>query len=190
MRMFSFALVCLLLAALSASAHAHAVKLWATVEGDRVKVWGFFGAGGGNAQGAKIIVTEPDGTPVAEGVTNSDGLFFFKPARKGDLLIKIDAGMGHCAEYTLGANEMEGLDMAATAAEGAEANQTPSASEESAAILKKINARLAGIEKKMNKLLQPDDATRWRDIIAGVGYILGLAGITMYFMARMKRRGQ
>ena len=174
MRMLSFALACLLPAAFSASAHAHAVKLWATVEGDR----------------AKVIVTEPDGTPVAEGVTNSDGLFFFTPARKADLLIKIDAGMGHCAEYTLGADELEGLDMAATAAEGTEVNQTPPASKESVAILKKMNARLAGIEKKLNRLLQPDDATRWQDIIAGVGYILGLAGITMYFMAGRKRRGQ
>ncbi len=189
MKTLSFLSACVLLLAAAGTARAHSVRVWAAVEGDSVRVRGFF-RGGGSAQGAQIIVTDPGGTTVAEGVTNAEGLFFFKPARKTDLLIKIDAGMGHCAEYTLGADELEGLDMAATPVEGAEANQTPSASKESVAILKKMNARLASMEKKLNELLQPDEGAHWRDIIAGIGYILGLTGITMYFMGRARRRGQ
>ena len=188
MKTLSFLSACVLLLAAAGTARAHSVRVWAAIEGEQVKVWGYFG--GGSAQGAQIIVTDPGGTTVAEGVTNAEGLFFFKPARKTDLLIKIDAGMGHCAEYTLGADELEGLDMAATPVEGAEANQTPSASKESVAILKKMNTRLASMEKKLNELLQPDEGAQWQDIIAGIGYILGLTGITMYFMGRARRREQ
>jgi nickel transport protein len=179
-------------------AMAHKVLLTAYVEGDTVFVEGGF-SDGTPCKNARIEVFDPSGKKLLEGKTNEDGEFSFKPSQKADLKLVLNAGMGHRGEYTVPADELQGVvvgDQATTTeampAPTAETQKPQGISEAAAQIdpkeIESIVDRV--IQKRLRPLTQLIAKSQRNtgfsptEIFGGIGYILGLMGIAMYFRYR------
>jgi nickel transport protein len=168
------------------------------VEGDTVFVEGGF-SDGTPCKNARIEVFDPSGKKLLEGKTNEDGEFSFKPSQKADLKLVLNAGMGHRGEYTVPADELQGVvvgDQATTTeampAPTAETQKPQGISEAAAQIdpkeIESIVDRV--IQKRLRPLTQLIAKSQRNtgfsptEIFGGIGYILGLMGIAMYFRYR------
>ncbi len=192
------------------SAYAHKVNIFAWVEGDTVYTQSKF-SGGKGAQGGEVSVFDDKNNLLLEGETNEQGEFSFKIPQKTALHIVLDATMGHANYWdipleeileALGeapAPEVEGsapTDQSDTGAQAAP--ETASAVPESTMpaaglpgitlvdIKKTIEQALDTRLKPMNRMLveSTDHKPTVNDIVGGIGYILGLAGVGMYFHYR------
>lgn len=184
------------------SAAAHRVNVFAWVEGDTIHVEGKFG-GGKSVKAGKILVTDTQGHALLSGLTNDHGEFSFKVPQRTDLKIILSAGQGHQGEWTIRAAEMPELPAAAAGA-AKDPKSMPSASKENdaASPADGMAAANTGINREeleaiiatvMDRKLKPiikmlADAQQkgpsLRDILAGIGYIFGLAGIAAYIHRR------
>ena len=177
---------------------AHKVLLAAYVEGDTVFVESGF-SDGTPCKNARIEVFDPSGNKLLEGKTNENGDFSFKPPQKTDLKLVLNAGMGHRGEYMVPADELQDIvvgDQATRAkampAPTAETRKPRDASETVARIdpkeIEVIVDRV--IQKRLRPLIQLVAKSQRKtgfsptEIFGGIGYILGLMGIGMYFRYR------
>jgi nickel transport protein len=155
----------------------------------------------------KIVVVDPEGNELLSGVTNDQGEFAFKVPKHTDLKIILSAGQGHQAEWTIPATEIaqtppataressaakpassEALKMRPAASPSAETRLTTPPVD-----LKDLEAL---IESTLDKKLRPitkmlvdaqDRGPSVKDILGGIGYILGLVGIAVYVHSRKKK---
>ena len=179
-------------------ADAHRVTVFAWVEGDTVHVESKF-PGGKKVQEGRVLVYDSEGSLFLEGVTDEQGTFQFQVPRKSALKIVLEAGMGHRAEWTIPAEEIEGAaPEASKAAAGAQestvqekAGSTPATGGAS------VGEMEAAVEKALDKKLQPivrmlaesqHKRPSLSDILGGIGYILGLVGLASYLHYRRKAR--
>lgn len=176
--------------AASAPALAHKVRLFAAADGAEVSGYGYF-SGGDRAQDVSVTA-EAGGRVVFSGLTAADGTFRFTAAVRADHLIKLDAGDGHAASFTLRAAELpESLPETAPSAALETAPAPPVAKAETAP---SDQATLAEtVERAVARQIRPlreqldayEQTTRWRDAVGGIGFIVGLAGLA-YGMASRK----
>jgi nickel transport protein len=188
------------------SALAHRVNVFAWVEGDMIHVESKF-SGGKKVKAGKISVMDPQGVELVSGRTNDQGKFSFKVPKRTDLKIVLTAGQGHRGEWTLRADEIKELP-AGTALEkstekamqpegketisitsmdsGTAAPETAIKPEELVAIIETVlDKKLKPITRMLADLRQ--EGPTLRDIIAGIGYILGLVGVAAYVHSRKKK---
>lgn len=197
-------LVCSLLMAPSA-AWAHKVNVFAYVEGDTVVTESYF-SDGRKCRDSLIEVFDPEGRKLLEGKTDAEGRFSFRPPLRSDLLIRLSAAMGHRAEYTVPATDLpvtitggppsapepvnETIESLSekSGTEPAQGKSTPQqqlAPVDVEALVEHVVARqLAPIRRALE---ESQDRRRISDIVGGIGYIIGLMGVVLYFHAR--RRG-
>ncbi|MCM5551750.1 carboxypeptidase-like regulatory domain-containing protein [Pleomorphomonas sp. NRKKF1] len=174
------ALVCLVL-----PAEAHRLKLFAQVTGDTVAGYGFY-IGGGRPEGAEILVTKPDGTEIARLKTGKDGDFTFTPPTPGRYRLTLAGGDGHFASTDVSTD--------GTPAAPSPTAVTPSTS----AIPADLDARIAkavdaAVARQIGPLMEAYDAAdgrvRFNDLIGGLGWIMGLAGLWAWFRSRRSGHG-
>ena len=203
---FLFSLI-VSIASLSHPAWAHRVNIFAWTEGDTVNVVSNFPSGK-KVQSGHVVVMDMQGHELLSGTTNEEGEFSFKIPRREDIKIVRMAGEGHQAEWTLHASEMEEWNEAKTAPGRMTATEqgktTMTASHPSwedkagpqyprfdvkdieNALEPLLDRKLRPIKKMLIDAQQKGPGVR--DIVAGLGYILGLVGIAAYVQSR-KRRG-
>lgn len=162
------------LCVLSGQVYAHKLNVFAFVEGDAVNVEGYF-SDGILAKNAKVTVTDIEGNLIDEGRADTQGQYQFQATNNADLLIKIDAGLGHIASYQLGSEEVSNK-----APEGESTINTASASS-SADVQKAVAEAVKPLAREIAELKQK---TRMSDIIGGIGYILGILGLFAYLKYR------
>jgi len=182
----------------SGSALAHRVTIFAWLEGDTVYTESKF-SGGRKVKEGRIIVYDQDGNRLLEGDTDKEGKFSFKAPGKTTLKIVLQAGMGHRAEWILSEDEIEGIDGIEI-----EASATDSHTEKG---FDKISRQVPGaaisqedvqqaVEKALDKKLKPiikmladfrTSSPSLKDILGGIGYILGLVGIAAYIHTRKSK---
>lgn len=198
--------ICALVGLLAPSnAWAHKVNVFAYVEGDTVVTESYFNDGR-KCRDSTIEVFDEQGKKLLEGTTDTEGMFSFRPPVRANLLIRLTASMGHGAEYTIQASELPGGAPEDTALE--KASETPPAdiSEEPAAepvetsvqasptmadIERAIDTALARQLKPIRRAIEESkDRQRFSDIVGGIGYIIGLMGLVLYFCSRQLRRRQ
>ncbi|MEP9351358.1 cobalamin biosynthesis protein CbiM [Xanthobacter sp. KR7-225] len=97
----------LVLALAPAPAAAHRLKLFVTVEGDRVSGYAFF-IGGGRPNGAPVAFRDASGRTLGTATTDADGAFAFTPERSETITVVVDAGDGHAAEARVTADRFAG----------------------------------------------------------------------------------
>ena len=196
--------VCTLL--LAGNAHAHRVSVFAWVQGDTVHVESKF-SGGKKVNGGKIVVTDSSGVELLSGKTDNSGEFSFKIPRRTDLKIILEAGMGHRAEWTVPADDMESMAAEEQTPPGKtiakkELETTDTAQhEQHVSIPDQVPAGAdlaeieAVVEKALDKKLKPvmkmltesaENGPTIRDIIGGIGYIIGLIGMAAYLRYRKR----
>ena len=91
--------------AISSTALAHKVNIFAYVEDGVVYTESYFPDGRAVENGA-IEVYDSQGHKLLEGVCDKDGLFSFKVPKKDDLTIVINASMGHKNKFILKKDEI------------------------------------------------------------------------------------
>lgn len=182
--------------------YAHRVIVFAWVEGDTVYTQSKF-SGGKKAKNALVEVYDDSGTKLLQGRTDSEGEFSFIVPRKTTMKIVLKAGMGHQGDWTIPLEELE--DAALNPDEKTEEippmqNQPQKEADRNIertvelsdrefiqqVIEKSLDEKLKPVVNKLNKLSEPDTTPSLTDILAGIGYIIGLVGLATYVHYRRK----
>ena len=183
------------------AAHAHKVTVFAWVEGGRVFTEGKF-SGGKMVKAGKVEVFDDSGNLLLEGRTDDNGTFAFKAPAIADLKIVLTAGMGHQNSWLLSAAELSEGEPTPLATN--EARPEPASLEtprETAPPLagpgltaRDVEAIVARqLEQKIKPLARMVAASQekgptMRDIVGGIGYIIGLVGLGAYVRYRKESR--
>lgn len=175
----------------SAPALAHKVTIFAWVEGDRVFTESKF-SGGRKATRAKVAVFDRAGTQLLEGKTDEKGAFSFRIPKLTDLRIVLNAGTGHRAEWTITESEIRQAGYQEETREVATPRQASNdlglrKDEIRKLIDESLDRRLTPIVKMLAELQTKGPSLT--EVIGGIGYIVGLMGIALYFLSRRKKEG-
>ena len=182
------------------SVSAHRVSIFAWVEGDTVYTESKF-SGGKKVRNAEVVVFDEADNELVEGRTDEDGRFSFKVPRKTGLKVVLKASMGHLAEWTI---PMEDFDQPAVPSEGITEKQPeksakplkigiknetdgvfpPTQPEIERLIELALDRKLAPVIKMLVDL--QDRSPGMREVIGGLGYIIGLVGVALYLANRKK----
>jgi len=183
-----FFLFFLITVILSAPAQAHKVMIFAYEEGDTVYAEGYF-ADGKKAQDSLVEVYGEDGTKLLEGKTDTNGLFSFPVPDTPEIRIVLTASMGHRAECTLKGNGNGKTDAAKK--EGAEliprgekVHVTVDEDRIRAIVTEELDKKIGPLAREV--ALLHERGISLTDVIGGIGYIVGIMGLLMYFKARRK----
>ena len=186
-------------------AFAHKVTIFAWVEGDTIFTQSKF-SGGRKAHNATVVVYDKNGKQLLEGQTDENGEFSFKIPQMTDLKVALKASMGHLAEWTIPVEELAGNEAPSSTpikVKPAAAHMSPEPSTIQAQTASAESATMGLTEKEikeivdasLDKKLKPithmladamDCGPGLTEIIGGVGYILGLVGVALYFTNRRK----
>jgi nickel transport protein len=178
-------------------AHAHRVTIFAWVDGDTVHTQSKFG-GGKLVNNGEINVFDPEGTLLLKGHTDENGEFSFKVPKKTSLRIELNAGLGHQNEWIVHGEEIAGLEQdKLTVLDQLEKSNGFLEAKTDTPVLEGITkedieqAVDQALEKKLKPVMQmlsdlSDPGPGISDILGGIGYIIGLVGIGVYFKNRKK----
>ena len=179
-------------------AWAHRVTVFALVDGDMVHTTSKF-SGGKRVVKGNIVVMDLQGNTLLEGITDENGEFSFKIPKREALKVVLKAGMGHGAEWIIPVEEITG---SPSESEGVSSDQTQAfsgnkAGSESEAFEEVSSDRIqAAVEKALDRRLKPilsmlerihEPKTSLKDILGGIGYIVGLVGIVAYIQSVRKK---
>jgi nickel transport protein len=150
---------------------AHRVEIYAWVEGNRVFTESFY-SGGHKAAQSQIEVFDNNGEKLLTGKTDSQGMFSFQLPKKRGLKIVLRTPEGHRSEFNLKAGEI--------------LVPVPCMSREEikAVIEKVLDEKLEPIQKRLAESQKRGPGIT--EILGGIGYIVGLMGIAIYFSHRKK----
>ena len=169
---------------------AHKVNIFAYVEDGTVYTESYF-PDGKKVSGGLVEVYDSQGNKLLEGKTNKDGYFNFKPSKRDDLKIFINASMGHKSSYTLSVDE---LPKKITTQNLQKIERRKSKNKETFQVdlgqIKNIiddsiDEKLKPIKIEIRKLKQRK--ITFVEVIAGIGYIFGIMGIALYFLNKRKK---
>ncbi len=167
---------------------AHKIHVFAWVSGNTVTVESNFSENKPLLHGKITVKDNTSGAILLQGTGNTKGIFTFTVppearARKTDLLILVTGSEGHQSEWLVPATEylLEDSTQAPVQHAGSISNA------ELQILIKEIVAQeLAPIKRSLaeNRQEKPD----LRDIMAGIGFLLGLAGLVTW-MRNRKAKG-
>jgi nickel transport protein len=209
LRIYHIILIFLIFFTLPPVASAHRVVIFAWIEGDTVFTESQF-ADGKKVVGGQVTVYDLGGNILLDGKTNTNGEFSFKIPQPAGMRIVLAAGMGHQGEWTLSDAEVSGAsDLLKTPIPENPADETVVLSDDmsASASSRTPQPEQAGsfmdekqieqiVERVLDRKLKPvtrmlaqmhHSGPTLSDIFGGIGYILGLMGIAMYFYSRKKR---
>lgn len=196
MRSTRWLLPALLLIAVPASfAFAHRLKAFGFAEGTTIHGSVYF-SGNVAAQGVRIQVFAPDGALLAETTSDDDGRFTITAGHRVDHRIVADSGDGHRAEYVVPADELPpalpgpatSVPSGATPADptaSAVGSVRPSSAETEEMVERAVARQVGPLREQLDAFA---DQVRWRDVLGGLGYILGITGIGCWLIARRNRQ--
>jgi nickel transport protein len=187
-------LLALFLGAMMASpALAHKLKVFATAIGTAVEGRVYF-VGGGAGTGVPVELRNSSGEVVATARTVSpDGRFALTLPYRDDFIVFADAQDGHVGSFALSAARLaETLPARPGAAVAAEPVEAAPAAEPTDAAAVSTAAIETAVARQLAPLLEEIDALRsaigFRDIVGGVGCILGGFGLWAFLAARRSRK--
>ena len=196
-------LLCLAVPLAPTGALAHKVSVYAMVEGDSVRAEAYF-ADGSPCVGAVVAVFDTSGEELASATTDSLGQVAFARLRDDGLKLVVVASMGHRDEFMLTAEELGGRDSedaspasprpqgpAQAGGVGTPAAAGVQVAVPNAALVRQLEAsldrRLAPLETAVRRLVRAQERADLKDAVAGVGFIVGLAGLWAFLSSRRKQ---
>jgi nickel transport protein len=188
-------------------AEAHRLKLFATVVDGTMSGYGFF-VGGGRAGNVDLVVKDAAGAEVARLKTDDTGSFSYRPASPGAYRLALDAGDGHESEVAIDADRFAAGETPAAApvqtpiapevAAPAPPSPPPPPALDAADLARLVAAEVdkaaeRAVARQIRPLLEAYDAAEARirinDILGGLGWIMGLVGISAWILARRRPPG-
>ncbi|HIP38908.1 MAG TPA: hypothetical protein EYG88_05950 [Desulfocapsa sulfexigens] len=164
---------------------AHKIHVFAWVSGDTVTVESSF-SGNRPLIGGKVTVKDnTSGTVLLTGVGDKKGIFTFplpaKVKKKAtDLLIVVAGNEGHQSEWLIPATEY----LSATHVPTPEVPDGMDNAELKKMLEELIRQELAPIKRSLAESRQ--NKPGFRDIMGGIGYLIGLAGLAAWLRNRAK----
>jgi nickel transport protein len=183
-----------LLLALCTSSHAHKVRIFAWEEGDDIVTESKFSGGRAARNVAVSVIDSATGKELLTGTTDSGGLFRFPVPqnRETELEIVVDGGDGHKSSWKhLPAEGSQGMP---APAEAGVAPSTPVKGSQETIDTAQLTILIdEALERKLGPIRRilaenTERTPSLQDIIGGVGYIFGLAGIAAYMRFRKKNK--
>jgi len=194
-RGFSIFLASVLVCAWAGAAFAHKIHVFATADGAEISGSVYF-SGGGEAAGVAVEVLGPEGAPLGRVTTDGDGEFTWRAAFRADHTFSAETPDGHGASYTVSAAELPDSlpPFAGGSSVSVEAAPVQEAASAAAASDGDLAARIELLGKQVREMRRQLDRFQERrslqDILGGVGYIIGVAGVAFYLAARRESRGK
>lgn len=195
-----------LLACFAEDAPAHRANVFAFVDGDAVRVECSFSRSQKVRNGTLTVSDSETGAHLLQGRTDGEGVFRFRPPagflRTGHgLTIVLDAGEGHRDTWDVSPEELVSLSSASPEAGTSSGAVAPSgspavpavsvpatpppamgAAELEALVGRVVEAKLLPVKQALVR--QEERGPGLRDIIGGIGWILGLLGLAAYLKYR------
>jgi nickel transport protein len=205
-----------LVAASAAPAAAHKLILFASVEGATIHGKAYF-QGGAPARGLAVTAFDPQGAELAQTTTDDRGEFTMEAQFGCNHRLVVETPDGHGAEFPLKAEQLPADlppppdEAAGSARPGGEHSHShpghshphgehshshppprePATSKSAGAgpsdELRALRADVAALQEQLTRY---ENRMRLRDILGGIGYILGLAGIAFYFLGVRRKDGE
>ena len=152
---------------------AHGVRVFANVEGDEIHGQAEF-HGDVPVGGAAVKATGPDGKTLAETKTDAKGKFVLKITKKCDHTIRVETPDGHGGKCVVAVDKLS--------ARGHSHHGHGHVHQEKEG--DDLHGEIVALRKQ---LADHDSAIRIRDVIGGIGYILGIAGIAFYLLGSRRK---
>lgn len=188
--MFNKALLTLLgILAFHGSAQAHQLKVFAHAKQDRITGEVYF-AGGQKLENAPVSLTSLNADEeIANTRTDADGRFSFPVNVRQGYRISANSGDGHVAHWDVQRSEVIMSEPESDSLQASNPSSPPPLYERQSGNLKTlIESAVSGQVAPLRAELQEvRDERRIQDILGGIGYIVGLAGLGMFWFSR--RRG-
>jgi nickel transport protein len=185
--------------------YAHKVSIYAYTENGMVHSESYFVDGSKCKNSVVEVFDGKDGTKLLEGKTDENGKFSFKIPKTTSLKLVLHASMGHQADYTLSEDEVReaidkqhpvqppankvptrSKDISTAKKETTETRvlKTISESEIEAIVERAVDKKTEPLLRMLVKLQERSEKPGITEIIGGIGYIIGLMGIAMFFKNR------
>ena len=161
----------------SVTVNAHGLKVFASMDGELADGYVMF-AGGERAGGIAVELQDQQGKPLSTTHSDREGRFRFRLPGPGRFSVVADSGDGHVARYPL---ELETQSIGPNATNGtglSSAGIDPQT-------LERLLARY--INPLREQIAAYEAQRRWHDVLGGIGYILGLAGVAFFLLGRKGR---
>lgn len=189
----------LLVMVLVTPAVAHNVQVFAYLDGQTIRGEATIG-GGKKAKNADILILDPDDkTILARTKTDADGSFSMAVnetgrQQTGPLLVVLEAGPGHQAEWLLqtiaaesAADNRQLTKIPPPDARNQETIAPPMDADELRRLIGEVvEEKLAPVKQMIAQ--QQTSAPGLRDIFGGLGFIIGIGGIIAYTVSRKRNR--
>ena len=166
-------------------AGAHKINIFAAWEDNRITGYAY-APGGVRIIGVSVELFDQAGQSVAKATTGDKGDFSFPVTTPGRYKVILDLGDGHRGEFKVRVGAAPAATKpAAPAGPGQAASPAvkptvdPAAIE--AAVDKAISHRLTPVLAKLDEL---EDRIGLRDVVGGLGFIIGLMGLAAYFKSK------
>jgi nickel transport protein len=178
---------------------AHGIRVFAATEGGVIEGRAYSPGGAGIA-GATVYVFDNQDVALGETVTAEDGAFTFQATAGMDHRIVVESEDGHLVAVTVKAEELPaGADEHPPWREPvAPSSPNPADRIDQTPLRISPEALQAVVEKAVARQVRPlrealhayESRVRWHDVLGGIGYILGVAGIVFYLLGRRPRAGE
>ena len=123
------------------------------------------------------VLNPDDMSPITNVVTDANGAFSFQATSERDHLLRIDLGDGHMATWLV---------------ETAHLPEPPETDTMTQPCAPTKNGDILLLRRQVHMLQEQletyEERIRLHDVLGGIGYILGLAGISFYFMGKKGNR--
>jgi len=158
------------------SATAHGIHVSARVEGHMIRGKAYY-HGDSPVRDAKIRALDPSDDEIATTQTDAEGEFSLKAQFRCDHRLLVEVGDGHGAEFLIKASQLPG-DLPAR-------GDKPVSAASSEVSLETIRNELSELR---NQLQRHEERIRIQDLLGGIGYIFGIAGVAYYFLGIRRKK--
>ena len=179
-------------------AQAHKVKVFASAEGSLITGYAYF-PGGGRIKGGRVDIIGPDGEKLAQVMIDERGEFSFQAQARIDHRLVLDAGQGHVARFLVEAEELPeslpgGGRTKTTSPLAAPADNAPIPGQANISEDRLVELIDQAVSRQIRPLRRQVEAFQekiyWHDVLGGIGYIIGLMGLSLYFLGRRRSKGR
>jgi len=169
---------------LTTNTFAHKVITFYYIEHGKVNTENYF-SDGKKCKSCEITVYDNiTGKKLLQGKTNTDGEFSFVPPKMTGLKIVLNAGMGHRAEAIVPKTELEGIFNKGAEEKKVKIEIGISEDELRKIIREEVSKELQPIYRLLKKIAMDLTKPTLSKVLAGIGYILGIMGLIIYFRNR------
>ncbi len=191
----------MLLVLCPASAFAHILYVYAQVEGKTIEGRAYF-PGDVPAQKSAVIARDAAGRELGRTTTDDAGKFTFTVREHVDyyLVVETPGPERHSSRpFIVHAAELpdrlpadvptasRGSQVASPAADPAGVPAVSAGKEDELTVRDELTALRKQIQELRREIYESAERNRFRDFLGGIGFILGLAGVALYMMARRRR---